>query len=355
MHRTPVRALFLWTDISGYMATCWRALAADSDVRVRVMAYGSSRATDFHHDLMAGLDWLPLDDARRFDPGFLASNVEAWDPHVVVVSGWLNRAYRRLPSLTARAGRRFFMTMDMPWRETLRQQVARVVLAPYCRGFDMVVTTGERGWQYARRLGVAERRIAQGLYGVDHATLAPLLEARTRAGTWPRRFVFVGRYAREKGIDLLVDAYREYRRGVPDPWSFICCGQGPLRDLLGGVEGLEDRGFVQPRDLHAILATSGAFVLPSTFDPWPLALVEACSAGLPVIASTACGSAVELIRDGFSGFMFPTGDRDGLVDALRRVHESSALPEVGRRARDFAAAYSAEEWARRWRDLLTRV
>ncbi len=334
------------------MAACWRALSATPDVDVHVMAYGSSRATAFHHELMAGIHWTPLDESRRFDSGFLASSIREQDPDVVVVSGWLNPAYRRLPGLTARPGRRFFMSMDMPWRETLRQQVARFVLAPYCRRFDTVVTTGERGWQYARRLGVPESRIARGLYGVDHAGLAPLLDLRTRGGGWPRRFVFAGRYAPEKGLDLLVDAYRDYRTSVPDPWPLICCGQGPLRDRLRGVEGLEDRGFVQPRDLHGILATSGAFVLPSTFDPWPLALVEACSAGLPVIASNACGSAVELIRDGFSGFMVPTGDRAGLVTALRRVHHAPNLPDIGRRARDFAAAYSAEEWARRWRELL---
>lgn len=347
-----MKVLFCWTDISGYMAACWRALSAASDVDVRVLAYGSSRATDFHHDLMAGIDWIPLDQSQRFDATFLGSSVREWGADVVVVSGWLNRAYRKLPTLTARTGRRFIMTMDMPWRGTLKQQIARVVLAPYCRGFDMVVTTGERGWQYARRLGVPERRIARGLYGVDHAALSPLLEVRTKAGTWPRRFMFAGRYAPEKGLDLLVDAYREYRGIVSDPWPLVCCGQGPLRDRLRGVDGLEDRGFVQPGDVHGLLATSGAFVLPSTFDPWPLALVEACSTGLPVIASNACGSAVELIRDGFSGFMVPTGDRDGLVRALCRVHRSPILPDIGRRARDFAAAYSADEWAKRWRELI---
>ena len=57
-----------------------------------------------------------------------------------------------------------------------------------------------------------------------------------------------------------------------------------------------DRGFVQPADQAAIWAEHGAFALASRYDPWPLVIVEACAAGLPVIHSEACGSAVELVR-----------------------------------------------------------
>lgn len=346
-----MKALFLWSDISGYMASCWRALARLPDVTVQVMAYGSSRATDFHREVMAGIDWLPLDDDRRVDTAFLTERVRASEADAVILSGWHNRAYRRLPTRAASPGRRFIMTMDTPWWGTPKQQLAPFLLAPYCRRIDTVVVTGERSWQYARRLGFAERQIVRGLYGVDHASLSTLLDDRLR-GDWPRTFLFAGRYAPEKGIGPLVDAYREYRSTTTDPWNLVCCGKGPLAARLVGVEGVSDRGFVQPHDLHDVMRSSGAFVLPSMFDPWPLALVEACAAGLPVVASDACGSAVELIRDGFSGYTFATGDSARLMRALKRVHASTSLPQIGRRARDFAAAYSAEEWARRWRELL---
>ncbi len=350
--RTATKALFLWSDISGYMAACWRALSEATDVDVHVMAYGSSRETDFRHGIMTGIAWSPLDEPQRHDAEFLGDKVRAYAPDVVVLSGWHNRAYRRLPTVAAAPGRRFVMAMDTPWRATARQRLAPWLLAPYLRRIDTVVVTGERSWQYARRLGFTERQITRGLYGVDHASLAPLLDKRLRGGAWPRQFMFAGRYAPEKGVDLLLDAYQEYRATTTDPWPLVCCGKGPLGGRLAGVAGVTDRGFLQPHELHDVMASSGAFILPSTFDPWPLALVEACAAGLPVIASEACGSTVELVRDGFSGFTFATGQCDRLVRALHRVHGSAALPEIGRRARDFAAAYSAQEWARRWRELL---
>jgi glycosyltransferase involved in cell wall biosynthesis len=194
----------------------------------------------------------------------------------------------------------------------------------------------------------------RGLYGVDHSALSRIFDARVQAGPWPRQFLFAGRYASEKGLALLLEAYAAYRSDTKDPWPLVCCGKGPLASAIARTSGVTDLGFLQPHELHRVMVESGAFVLPSTFDPWPLALVEACAAGLPVIASEACGSAVELIRDGYCGFTFATADRDQLVRKLKAVHEHQSLPDIGRRAREFAAAYSAEEWARRWRDLLLR-
>lgn len=344
------RILFFWTDISGYMAACWRELSRLPGVTVHVMAYGSSQATAFAHATMADIEWTPMNEHERHDPEFLGARIREFDPDAISLSGWINRAYRSLPFRPESRGRRFLMAMDMPWRGTFKQHLAPFLLRRYLARIDTVMVPGERSWQYARRLGFAEPQIRRGLYGVDHTGLSRLLDRRLASGSWPRRFLFAGRYSAEKGIDLLVDAYAEYRRRVAAPWPLACCGKGPLADRLSGQPGVEDLGFIQPAELHEQMVTSGVFLLPSLFDPWPLALVEAASAGLPVIASNACGSAVEVIRDGVTGFTFATGDREALVQALVRVHDAADLPEIGRRARAFAEPYAAEHWARRWVD-----
>jgi glycosyltransferase involved in cell wall biosynthesis len=343
-----MRILFLWTDISGYMAACWRELAGRTGVTLRVATHDSSAATAFDRRLMEGIDWLPLDERQRFNVPHLAEQASAFRPDAVVLSGWLNPAYRRLPEAAAAPGRRFIMAMDTPWRGTLKQRLAPWLLRGYLSRIDTVFVTGERCWQYAKRLGVPERRIRRGVYGVDHAALAPLFDARMSAGPWPRQFLFAGRYSPEKGIDLLMAAYADYRAAVADPWSLVLCGKGPLAAALVNQPGVTDLGFQQPAALRRLMIESGSFVLPSTFDPWPLALVEGCAAGLPVVASEACGSAVELIRDGFSGFTFATGDRAALAQTLLRVHNSAELPKMGCQARSFAEPYGTRAWADRW-------
>jgi glycosyltransferase involved in cell wall biosynthesis len=238
--------------------------------------------------------------------------------------------------------------MDTPWRGTFKQQLARYALRGYLSHIDMAMVTGERCWQYARRLGFPEAQIRRGVYGVDDAALSRLHQQRLAAGPWPRQFLFAGRYAPEKGLDVLLDAYARYARVVEKPWPLVCCGKGPLAQTLRGQDGVVDRGFLQPHEVHAEMVRSGAFILPSLYDPWPLALVESSAAGLPVICSNACGSAVEIVRDGFSGFTCATGDAGELLKTLLRVHHATDLAAIGSRARDFAAPYSAEEWATRW-------
>lgn len=350
-----MRVLFCWTDTSGYMAACWRSLASAPGVRLDVFANNCSTQTSFSADLMEGVRWTPVPTEKRHDAAWLTAHVEQIDPDVVVLSGWANPAYRALVLKSGAKRPRFILAMDTPWQGTTKQWLARLALWRYLRRIDAVFVPGERGWQYAKRLGFQEKQIYRGLYGVDWAYFSNALTDRTHAKEWPKRFLFVGRYTAVKGLDSLIAAYADYRSRVSTPWPLVCCGRGPLGYLLADTPGVTDKGFLQPEAVTKEMVSSGALLLPSTFDPWPLALVEGCAAGLPVVCSEACGSSVELIRDGHSGFTFPTGNHDRFVDTLLRVHTATDLHAIGTRAQAFAAAYSTHEWSNRWIQALERI
>jgi glycosyltransferase involved in cell wall biosynthesis len=347
-----MRVLFYWTDISGYMAACWRELTSILDGEVHVVANASSYQTAFASQVMEGVAWTPVPAGQKTNASYMAQQMRIHKPNVVVVSGWSTQAYRSLVHHRAGLAPKYLMAMDTPWRGTAKQYCARYVLSGYLKHIDAVFVTGERSWQYAQRLGFQERQLYRGLYGVDYEALFPMYDARVKAGPWPRRFLFVGRYSTEKGIEMLVNGYAGYRDRVADPWPLVCCGCGPLAPLLRKQPGVTDLGFLQPDAVREEMRKSGALLLPSTFDPWPLALVEGAAAGMPVVCSEACGSSVEIIRDGYSGFTFATGDRLRFVDRLCTVHHSTILPSIGSHAQSFAAAYSSHEWARRWKAAL---
>ena len=349
--KTAKRLVLCWADISGYMAACWRALAATSGVDLRVIAFAAPGNT-FSSDLAVGFNCRLLSQQEKNDPALIASLVKEHRPDVLYTSGWFHEPYRKLIRDPSFASVPKWMGVDTPWRGTLRQQLGRITLRSYADRFDRVFVPGERAWQYMRRLGVAESRIRRGLYGVDYDQLAPLYEQRLNqagGGGWPRRFLFIGRYAQEKGISTLIEAYAKYRAAVSDPWPLTCCGSGALKGLFVGREGIEDLGFRQPGELPEILRSHGVFVLASDFDPWPLVVVESSAAGLPVLCTEACGSAVELVRSYHNGLTVATADVDALAAGMRWMHEHAAeLAEMGRRGRELAAAYSAQTWAARW-------
>ena len=84
------------------------------------------------------------------------------------------------------------------------------------------------------------------------------------------------------------------------------------------------------------LSSFTVFCLPSRSESFPLSVVEAMLAGLPVVA-TAVGSVPEAVRDGDTGFVVPVDDPDALAVAIRRLLEDSELRrEMGLEARRLA-------------------
>jgi len=349
-----MKIVFCWSAISGYMAACWKELAGRTGIDLHVIAHESDDSAGFERSLLSGVSHQFLNEADRGNAATVERLVCQQRPDVVVTTGWWLPAYRTLVHSTRLTDTKFIMGVDSPWRHEA-QFLTRLRYGQSLRRFHHFFVTGERSWQYVIRLGIPPERISRGMYGVDVDHWSGVA-TRRRASPWPRQFVFFGRYDRVKAVDVLVSGYQQYRRAVHDPWQLVCCGSGPERHRLTGVPGIIDKGFVQPGDLPGVLAESGAFVLPSRFDPWPLALVEAAAAGLPVICTDACGSAVEVVRPFYNGMVIPSESPAALAKAFAEFHtRADSLAEWGQRSVELARPYAAEFWADRWLAACTRL
>jgi glycosyltransferase involved in cell wall biosynthesis len=350
------KVVVCWADISGYMAACWRSLAAMPEVELFVIAFQARTETIFSDELMQGIPCRLLDLQERDNAELIEKLAIAQNPEVIVLCGWFHRPYRQLAFSSRLRDLKFIMSMDTPWWGSWKQYLTPWLLRSFLQRMAYVVVNGERSWQYARRLGIPANNISSlGMCGVDYRNLSGLLHERNQS-PWPRSFLFVGRYTHVKGIDLLVTAYQQYRLQVKEPWTLICCGKGELEFQLQSQPGIENRGFLQPDELQDAWRNAGAFLLPSRFDPWPLALVEAAAAGLPIICTQVCGSSVEVIRSGYNGIVIPVEDVDALTQALLDIHDRyDDLSLWGKRAQQHAEPYGAEQWADRWSRIVKSV
>lgn len=350
----PLRVVFCWAEVSGYAAACWQSLARVPGVDLHVIHPERllNRPNPFDvAPLLAGVSNEMFDTAAPHVDRYLRNAVASRDPDVVVLCGWIYWPYTRLVNAPALRRARKILGMDTPWRGTLAQRFARLRLSHFMSHMDLVVTAGERSGEYARRIGVPDARLRSGFYGFDYWTFAEA--ASRRPAPWPRQFLFAGRYVPAKDIGTLIAGYEIYRRSVAHPWGLTCCGAGPEGSRLQGVEGVTDVGFTQPRNAPDLFSQHGALVLPSRFEPWGVVIAEASAAGLPVICSSACGAASDLVRSYFNGVVVPPETPAALARAMRWIHErESELPEIGRRGQALAAAFSAESWAVRWHNYL---
>ncbi len=132
----------------------------------------------------------------------------------------------------------------------------------------------------------------------------------------------------EKGYDVLLDAAQlVVAAGVPV--RFVSAGRGPLEAELAAaadVAGLtEHLRFLHTRtDTVRLMIGADLFVLPSHQEGLPVALMEAMSAGLPVVA-TIVGGVPDIVTDGVEGLLVPPGRADLLARAVTRLAQDATL------------------------------
>jgi len=340
-----MKVVICWSGMQGYVAACMRALSQTPGITLHVL-HLDFHDLPFQEELLDGVSNERLTaSAPNAD---ITARVAAHDPDVVLLCGWFYPRYRELVFAPELERAKFVLGMDTPWTGSWQQRVNQVRLRRFMRRMSKIVVAGTKSADFARRLDAAPGKIVTGFYGFDFTAFRERGGVQLDAAVeWPRRFLFAGRYAPEKGLSYLMDSYQRYRRSVPDPWPLDCCGTGAEAALLK-QEGVTDLGYVQPSQLPALFAARGVFVMPSLEEPWGVAIGEAAATGLPLICSDVCGAAADFLRPYYNGVTVPPGDAAALAGALGWMHRNHhRLRTFGQRSRNLAHPFSAEAWAER--------
>ena len=154
--------------------------------------------------------------------------------------------------------------------------------------------------------------------------------------------LYFGRFAAEKGMDMLLAACRE----LPEV-QFVFAGSGPMEGEPAGAPNVKYVGFQQGDALKKLIAEARFTVYPSVwYENCPLSVMESIASGTPVIGARI-GGIPELIEDGKTGLLFESGNVQELTKQIRRLWDDAALRascEAACRAQHFD---TAEEYARK--------
>jgi glycosyltransferase involved in cell wall biosynthesis len=229
------------------------------------------------------------------------------------VAAWGRR--RSVPVVyteTVEADRKAVQTFDLRWTVEAIHQV------------PLVVCCGPRVARNIRENYGYRGEIAEIPFLVDDPRPLP---GRTRAR--PAVVLgIVGRVVEHKGHRDVLWALDRLRRTGLDV-ELVVAGDGPLRgELQRLTDSLALTRFVRFTgrfdQIADVMESIDIFTLPSTSEAQPLAISEAMAYGKPVVASDF-GGIPDMLEDGKSGLMVPTGDREALVEALRRLVSDGEL------------------------------
>jgi glycosyltransferase involved in cell wall biosynthesis len=161
-----------------------------------------------------------------------------------------------------------------------------------------------------------------------------------------RSVLFIGRLSAEKGVKVLVEAWKKISAPIP----LVIMGDGPLRHLLEaeaprrGLANITFTGWRTRAEILVAMKQASVVVIPSVwYEGFPMTLVEAFACGTPVICSNL-GGLGEIVEDGRTGLHFRAGDAEDLASKMEWAwNQPAALSSMGRAARQhFEKSYTAD-------------
>lgn len=301
--------------------TSRQKFAGDSQARLTTLDFGWRKSPPGGHAALAKVGQfarlratLPraIRLAREFDPDIVYSNQQHWDCYVATE---IARALGK-PQVI------HLHYIIGPWLR--RQPLERLLTC------DHVITVSDFIHNEALKYGVAPDRVTTVRNSMKPMP-APSPDSRESLRKElgiPADSPLVGIVARldpGKGQDDTMEAFSQIAERFPTA-HFLIVGEGENRPVLEAQAAklpVRDRVIFTGRrsDIPRVLAALDLFSHPSRRDPCPLALLEACAAGLPVLAY-AEGGACEIVVNSETGILAPAGDIEALARAMETLLEN---------------------------------
>ena len=174
------------------------------------------------------------------------------------------------------------------------------------------------------------------------------------------RVVAVGRLTRQKGFDLLLEAFAQCHHRH-EQWTLRILGEGEERETLEFQasrlkikDAVEFIGVVKDHEVH--LRSSQLYVLASRYEGFPNSLLEAMAMGLAVIATDCPTGPADIVAHNENGLLVPPNNVAALAGAMDRLMaDSEERQRLGGRAGEVVERFSLNKVMKLWDGLLAGI
>jgi glycosyltransferase involved in cell wall biosynthesis len=318
-----MKILYLYTEVMGYNLPIFDRLVSHYSATVEVFHWNENKLTPFVPEVLEGVTFHPRSSYTVNEMIAFATNL---NPDVVYISGWQDKGYLSVVRKLKYLGIPIVAGLDSQWTGSLRQRVGALLIRWIYKTkyFSYVWVPGPMQYEYAARIGFSKAEILCNLLSANSTVFAGAAFERSQSLSVARHsFLYVGRFAKQKGIDILIKAYRIYKQKYQGSWTLTCIGNGPMAADLAQHTDIHVEGFQSQQALSQQAQRTGAFILPSRYEPWGVVVHEFASAGLPLILSERVGARPQFLIDGANGYTFYQDSAEDLAYKMSLISTQS--------------------------------
>ena len=244
---------------------------------------------------------------------------------------------------------------DRTDRHSAKLIVKRALIRPLVRRAGACLAIGAENRQFYRSYGAHPDRIFFAPYSADTERFAG-----SGAIGQSRRSIMLESLGLDPNLPVILFAAKlqPWKRPadvvmamdkLETPANLIVIGDGPLRpdieQLAARRRWMRTLGFVNQQEIAEWYGATDLFVLPSSREPWGVAVNEAMAAGAVPVVSDAIGCAVDLVTPDV-GWVYPAGDIDALSSAIAAALQMADLGGLRSAAQQRSAQYGIAATAR---------
>ncbi len=253
----------------------------------------------------------------------------------------------------------FHASGGKPWY-SFGTPIGKSILKKWVRKLDGKIAVSEPAMEYVSKYFPGDYTIIPN--GVDSKHFSPDVPPIEEFSDGKLNILFVGRLEKRKGLDYLLEAYKQIKPEFPDT-RLIVVGPGKrlrkkyerrvMRDRLKDVVVI---GYAAYRDLPRYYQTADIVCCPATGrESFGIVLLEAMAVGKPVVASNIQGYN-SVVTHGAEGLLVPPKNAEKLAQALTSLMTDGALrQQMGNEGRLKAVQYDWENVAQRVLDYYVSV
>jgi len=209
---------------------------------------------------------------------------------------------------------------------------------------DYFLVSGLKSYNlFVNRFLITKTQVQIGYSAVDNNHFYNNLNIKSQSDI----LLCVARYSKEKELDFLIESFIESK--LCTYYKLEIIGDGPLKNYLINKYRFDNIIFIPWQDydkLPIYYSMAKFFILASSFEPWGLVVNEAMSAGLPIIASDACGCVPDLV-DESNGFIFAAGNKSELIKTLNCMIDipDNIFVKMGEHSQEKVNQFSLDNWS----------